>query len=185
MLLRKYWIPMTVFIVAIVGVSLYYLQIRPPKAPIVIVKPVEFEKPPAKAPVVEQSEERQQDGDSHSDGTLHQDPRENRVQGSLLTESSSGSIPSESPETAVEEEKVDEQATYHPHDELSPEEHQRVHAELKQYGLKLDALIRLYEENLADLQAGRITPEESQSFLDRTNPERDSLIANIKRLNGE
>ena len=52
MFFRKYWIPLSVFIVAIVGVSLYYLQTRPPKEPILIVKPVEYEKPPAKAPVV-------------------------------------------------------------------------------------------------------------------------------------
>ena len=143
------------------------------------------EQPTAETPVVEQSEERQQDGDFHSDGTWHQGPRENRVQESLPTESASGPIPAVPPEAAVWEEKPDEQAPYHPHDDLSPEEHRRVHAELKQYGLKLDALIRLYEQNLADLQAGRITPEESQNFLDRTNPERDSLIANIKRLNGE
>ena len=53
MLLRKYWIPLLVFIVAIVGVGLYYLQTRPPKDPILIVKPVEYEKPTAEAPVVE------------------------------------------------------------------------------------------------------------------------------------
>ena len=68
MFFRKYWIPLLVFIVAIVGVSLYYLQTRPPKEPILIVKPVEFEKPPAKAPVVEQ---REQVGHFHSDGTFH------------------------------------------------------------------------------------------------------------------
>lgn len=36
MFIRKYWIPLTVFFLAIVGVSLYYLQTRPPKVPIVI-----------------------------------------------------------------------------------------------------------------------------------------------------
>ena len=46
MFIRKYWIPITVCIVAIVGVSLYYLQTRPPKEPIVIIKPIEVEKPP-------------------------------------------------------------------------------------------------------------------------------------------
>ena len=54
MFFRKYWIPFSVFIIAIVGVSLYVLQTRPPKPPILIVKPVEFEKQRAKAPVVEQ-----------------------------------------------------------------------------------------------------------------------------------
>ena len=61
------------FIVAIVGVSLYYLQTRPPKEPILIVKPVEYEKPPAKAPVVEQPE---QVGHVHEDGTRHGEPHE-------------------------------------------------------------------------------------------------------------
>ena len=56
MFMRKYWIPLSVFIVAIVGVSLYYLQTRLPKDPILIVKPVEFEKQKAKSPV-EQSEQ--------------------------------------------------------------------------------------------------------------------------------
>ena len=68
MLLRKYWIPMTVFIVAIVGVGLYSLQPRPSKDPILIVTPVEVEKPAAKAPVVEQPE---QVGHIHEDGTFH------------------------------------------------------------------------------------------------------------------
>ena len=68
MFLRKYWIPLLVFIVAVVGVGLYYLQTRPPKDPILIVKPVEYEKPPAKAPVVEQPE---QVGHFHEDGTFH------------------------------------------------------------------------------------------------------------------
>ena len=55
-----------VFIIAIVGVGLYVLKTRPPKDPILIVKPVEFEKSPAKAPVVEQPE---QVGHVHEDGT--------------------------------------------------------------------------------------------------------------------
>ena len=70
MLLRKYWIPLLVFIVAIVGVGLYYLQTRPAKPPILIVKPVEYEKPAAKAPVGEPPE---QVGHVHEDGTFHAD----------------------------------------------------------------------------------------------------------------
>ena len=68
MFFRKYWIPLSVFIVAIVGVSLYVLQTRPPKDPILIVNPVEFEKSPAKAPVVEQPAEV---GHVHAGGTFH------------------------------------------------------------------------------------------------------------------
>lgn len=72
MLLRKYWIPLLVFIVAIAGVGLYYLQTRPPKEPIVIITPVEpLEKPTAKTPVVEQPE---QVGHFHEDGTFHAEP---------------------------------------------------------------------------------------------------------------
>ena len=70
MFFRKYWIPLLVFMVAIVGVSLYYLQTRPPKEPILIVKPVEYEKPPAKGPVVEQPAA--DVGHLDADGTWHE-----------------------------------------------------------------------------------------------------------------
>lgn len=70
MFIRKYWLPLTVFIVAIGGVGLYYLQTRPAKPPIVIVKPVEVEKPTAKSPVGEAS----QGGHVHEDGTWHGEP---------------------------------------------------------------------------------------------------------------
>ena len=47
MFFRKYWVPLTVFLVLIVGISVYYLQTRPPKEPIKIYTPVEpLEKPP-------------------------------------------------------------------------------------------------------------------------------------------
>ena len=68
MFLRKYWLPISVFIVAIVGVSLYYLQTRPPKDPIVIIKPIEpLPKSEVKAPVGDTS----QGGHVHADGTWH------------------------------------------------------------------------------------------------------------------
>ena len=74
MFFRKYWVPLTVFLVLIVGVSVYYLQTRPPKEPIVIYKttPVEAEKPTPEAPV----EETQQGGHFHADGTWHEGPHE-------------------------------------------------------------------------------------------------------------
>ena len=65
MFFRKYWIPLSVFIVAIVGVGLYYLQTRPPKPPILNVKPVEYEKPPAEVPVGDTSQGER----FHADGT--------------------------------------------------------------------------------------------------------------------
>ena len=73
MFLRKYWLPLSVFLVAIVGVGfLYYLQTRPPKDPIVIIKPVDIEKPKeTEAPVGDTSE-----GHVHADGTFHEGTHE-------------------------------------------------------------------------------------------------------------
>ncbi|MCY3550248.1 MAG: hypothetical protein OXH39_07290, partial [Candidatus Poribacteria bacterium] len=56
MFLRKYWLPMSVFIVMIVGVGLYYLQTRSPKPPIIIYKTTEVETRKAKAPIAETSQ---------------------------------------------------------------------------------------------------------------------------------
>ena len=73
MLLRKYWIPITVFLVVIVGVGLYYLQTRPPKDPIVIIKPVEpLPKRTEKVPEGDTS----QGGHRHADGTWHEGTHE-------------------------------------------------------------------------------------------------------------
>ena len=73
MFIRKYWIPITVFLVVIVGVGLYYLQTRPPKDPIVIIKPVEpLPKSEVKAPVGDTA----QGGHFHADGTWHEGPHE-------------------------------------------------------------------------------------------------------------
>ncbi len=77
MFLRKYWLPLSVFIVAIAGVGLYLLATQPPKEPIVIYKPVEpiekpTEQPPAEAPVGDTS----QGGHVHADGTWHEGPHE-------------------------------------------------------------------------------------------------------------
>ena len=80
MFLRKYWLPMTVFIVALVGVSLYYLQTRPPKEPIVIYKPVEpLPKSEVKAPV----EDTSQGGHWHGD-EWHADPHETPSQSTTV-----------------------------------------------------------------------------------------------------
>ena len=177
------------FIFSVVGSLLYMQHVEQQSARelaetqerVKILTEKQNQQPITKVPI---AEETAQSGHFHADGTWHGESHE-----ILPTESEAGFIPPVPPETAVSEAKRDEaptkQAPYHPHDELSPEEHQRVHAELKQYGSKLDDLIRRYEKNLADLQAGRITPEESLKFLERANPERDSIIANIKRLQGE
>ena len=81
MFLRKYWIPLSVFIVAIVGVGFYYLQTRPPKDPIVIIKPVE---PLPKSEVAEVPEgDTSQGGHVHADGTWHREPHEKPEQPTL------------------------------------------------------------------------------------------------------
>ncbi|MYB92836.1 hypothetical protein F4054_19880 [Candidatus Poribacteria bacterium] len=73
MFLRKYWLPLSVFIVAICAVGLYLLATQPPKDPIVIYKPVEpLPKSEAKAPVGDTS----QGGHFHADGTWHGEPHD-------------------------------------------------------------------------------------------------------------
>lgn len=74
MLLRKHWLGLTVFIVAIVGIGLYLLSIRfPPKDPVVIIKPVEpLPKSEVKAAVGDTS----QGGHFHEDGTWHGEPHD-------------------------------------------------------------------------------------------------------------
>ena len=77
MFIRKYWLPISVFIVAIVGIGLYLLATQPPKEPIVIYKPVEpiekpTQQPKAEAPVGDTS----QGGHVHADGTWHEGPHE-------------------------------------------------------------------------------------------------------------
>ena len=74
MFLRKHWVGLSVLLIAIVAVGVYFLQTRTPKDPILIVKPVEYEKqqpqPTAKAPVGDTS----QGGHFHEDGTWHGEP---------------------------------------------------------------------------------------------------------------
>lgn len=76
MFIRKYWLPLSVFIVAIAGVGLYLLATQPPKEPIVIYKPVEpIEKPTEQPKETEVAEgDTSQDGHFHADGTWHDEP---------------------------------------------------------------------------------------------------------------
>lgn len=71
MFIRKNWLPLSVFLIAIVMVGLYVLQTRSPeKAPIKIYKTTEVEKPKAEVPVGDTS----QGGHFHEDGTWHAQP---------------------------------------------------------------------------------------------------------------
>lgn len=72
MFIRKYWLPISVFLVAICAVGLYLLATQPPKDPIIIYKPVEpLPKSEVKAPVGDTS----QGGHWHGD-EWHADPHE-------------------------------------------------------------------------------------------------------------
>ena len=99
MFLRKYWIGLTVFLVAIMGVGLYYLQTRPPKDPIVIYKPVEPLPKPEVAEVVEG--DTSQGGHVHADGTWHEGSHETPVE---FPVEAPVAAPPDPPETFSEEE---------------------------------------------------------------------------------
>ena len=66
MFIRKYWLPVTVFIVAVAGVGLYLLTTRPPPEPVKIYKAIELDTKPKEAPKtetpVDQSPELLQEG---------------------------------------------------------------------------------------------------------------------------
>ena len=98
MFFRKYWIPLSVFVVALVGLGLYLLSIQPPPEPIKIytaVEPLEkpTEEPTAEAPVVEHPK---QAGHTHADGTWHA--------GTLTTDVVAAAT--QTPETPVAADKV-------------------------------------------------------------------------------
>ena len=78
MFLRKYWIPLAVFIMAIAGVGLCMLATQPPKEPIKIYKEVKpIEKPTTQAPMGDTS----QGGHFRADGNpWHEGPHEPRAE---------------------------------------------------------------------------------------------------------
>lgn len=182
------------FFILCVGGSLFYSHQQQQKDKALLVETEERvkqwnerqnEQPRAETPVVDVPEQPIEGENLQADGTFHAEPDEIEVQEIHPIESTSALIPSVPPEVVVSEEKVDEQAPYHPHDDLSPEEHQRVHAELKQYQAQLDDLNHRFAENLAALRARHITPKESREFLDRASEELALIKENMARLNGE
>ena len=76
---RKYWLPLSVLIVAIAGVGFYLLQAQPPKRPVVVIKPVAVEKSTAPQPPKVQTQtpsaidvvEPQADEHFHDDDVVH------------------------------------------------------------------------------------------------------------------
>ncbi len=78
MFLRKNWLPLSVFVVAIAVVCVYMIQTQSPKAPIKIYKPVDpIEQPTAEKPPVETEVpvgDTSQGGHFHADGTWHVEP---------------------------------------------------------------------------------------------------------------
>ena len=76
MFLRKYWVPLSVFLVLIVGIGLYLLATQPPKAPIKIYKTVEPIEKPTQQSKAEVPNDTSQSGHFHADGTWHEGPHE-------------------------------------------------------------------------------------------------------------
>lgn len=100
MFIQKYWVPLTVFVIAIAGVSLYYLQTHPPKDPIVNYKPVEpLEKPTTEVSVGDTS----QGGHFHADGTWHEGPHETppTAEVSSLSDAELAAIPEDMPKPDI------------------------------------------------------------------------------------
>ena len=71
MFFRKYWFPLSFLLVCGIIVAIFFTLQPRPKEPVLIVKPVEVERPPAKAPVGNMS----QGGHWHGD-EWHADPHE-------------------------------------------------------------------------------------------------------------
>ena len=96
MFLRKYWIPISVFIVAIVGIGLYLLATQPTTEPVKIYKAVKPIKKPTQqsttqAPVGDTS----QGGHFHADGTWHEGPHAPQTPERSLPSTAQGQSPIE------------------------------------------------------------------------------------------
>jgi len=76
MFLRKYWLPLSVFLVAICAVGLYLLATQPPPEPVKIYKVVEPDKPTEQPKAEVSPSETSQGGHFHADGTWHEGPHD-------------------------------------------------------------------------------------------------------------
>ena len=72
MLGKRFWIPVLIVLLVVIGYGLFHRQKTADQAPITIIKPVEVERPTAEVPVGDTS----QDGHFHADGTWHEGPHE-------------------------------------------------------------------------------------------------------------
>ena len=96
MFVRKYWLPFSVLIVSIAGVSLYLLtiQTQPPQDPIVIIKPVEpLPKSTAQASSEAPVGDTSQGGHFHEDGTFHAEPHDATVVAEVSEAEVSADVP--------------------------------------------------------------------------------------------
>ncbi|MYB93934.1 hypothetical protein F4054_12420 [Candidatus Poribacteria bacterium] len=118
MFIRKNWLPLSVLLVAIVGIGLYMLATQPPPEPMKIYKTVEPKKPTqqpttTQAPVGETSQE----GHFHADGTFHAQQHETEVQSTAEVSppqpQDSPSVIVQTPPIAEASEGEDINALYH------------------------------------------------------------------------
>ena len=80
MFLRKYWIPLSAFLLLIVGVGLYLIATQPTPEPVKIYKAVEpIEKPTQQPTTQTPVEDTSKGGHVHADGTWHEGPHETPV----------------------------------------------------------------------------------------------------------
>ncbi|MDE0399409.1 MAG: hypothetical protein OXL96_16565 [Candidatus Poribacteria bacterium] len=76
MFIRKYWLPLSVFLVAIAGMGLYLLATQQPPEPVKIYKVVEPEKPTEQPTGEVPESETDTGGHFHADGTWHERPHD-------------------------------------------------------------------------------------------------------------
>ena len=114
MFLRKNWLPISVFIVAIAGVCVYMLATQPEKPPIKIYKTVK----PTEKPTAEVPSETDKGGHYHADGTWHAD--EHKALGQPVSQESQPHR-QESPSVIAQG-----KTTYDPNSETHPSEVERI-----------------------------------------------------------